>query len=317
MKKLFFKNGDSLPSLGLGTWKSEPGEVYNAVIDAIKDGYRHFDCAMIYGNEAEIGEALKEAMNSGLVKRDELWITSKLWSNSHGKGNVIAALKTSLSNLQLNYLDLYLVHWPVAFKAHVIFPEKASDMIDLKDIPVSDTWRGMEEVNKMGLAKHIGVCNFSIKKLKQLMSDALVKPEMNQIEMHPFLQQNEMLSYCKTAGIHLTSYSPLGSPDRTAAMKADNEPSLLENPVIMEIASKNQCSPAQVLIAWAIERGTAVIPKSVNAGRIKQNFEATGIHLAENDMARIAALDKHFRYVDGAFFAFPGSSYTVANLWDE
>lgn len=317
MKYLDFKNGDSMPALGLGTWKSNPGEVYAAIIEAIKVGYRHIDCAMIYANEAEIGKAINDAIGSGLVKRGDLWITSKLWCNSHGKENVIPALQSTLNDLQLEYIDLYLVHWPVALKPNVIFPEKGEDMVSLKDLPISETWSGMESAVALRLAKHIGVSNFSIKKLKSISAIANIKPEVNQIELHPLLQQQEMLEYCNNENINLTAYSPLGSKDRIPEMKAQNEPNLFENPIITEIAKAHDCSSAQVLINWAIERGTSVIPKSVNPGRLKQNFESINFKLSEDEMNRIAKLDKHFRYVNGAFWALPDSTYTVANLWDE
>ena len=317
MKYLDFKNGDSMPALGLGTWKSNPGEVYDAIIEAIKVGYRHIDCAMIYANEAEIGKALKDAMESGLVKRKDLWITSKLWCNSHGKENVVPALQSTLNDLQLDYLDLYLVHWPVAIKPNVVFPEKGEDMVSLKDFPISDTWSGMETTAALGLTKHIGVSNFSIKKLKNISSGANIKPEVNQIELHPLLQQSEMLEFCNNENINLTAYSPLGSKDRIPEMKAENEPNLFENPIVIEIAQAHNCSSAQVLISWAIDRGTSVIPKSVNPGRIKQNFDSVDIKLSENDMSQITKLDRHFRYVNGAFWAMAGSPYTVAGLWDE
>jgi len=317
MKNIIYRNNDAMSALGLGTWKSNPGEVYDAVLEAIKVGYRHIDCAMIYGNEKEIGKALQKAFSSGIVKREELWITSKLWCNSHGEANVMPALKSTLNNLQLDYLDLYLVHWPVALKPDVIFPEKGEDLLSLEERPIIKTWKGMEAMVSKGLTRHIGVCNFSIKKLKSLSAIAAIKPEMNQVEMHPFLQQSTLLEYCKKEGIYITAYSPLGSPDRSAQMKADNEPSLLENPVISAIAQKYGCSTAQILIAWALERGTSVIPKSVNAGRIKQNYEAESIQLDKEDMDQIAKLDRHFRYVNGKFWALPRSTYTVANLWDE
>ena len=317
MKYLDFRNGDSMPALGLGTWKSNPGEVYNAIIEAIKVGYRHIDCAMIYANEAEIGKAINDAIGSGLVKREDLWITSKLWCNSHGKENVIPALQSTLNDLQLDYIDLYLVHWPVVLKHNVIFPEKGEDMVSLKDQPISETWSGMESAVALRLAKHIGVSNFSIKKLKSISAIAKIKPEVNQIELHPLLQQQEMLEYCNNENINLTAYSPLGSKDRIPEMKAQNEPNLFENPIISEIAEAHDCSSAQVLISWAIERGTSVIPKSVNPGRLKQNFESINIKLSEDEMNRIAKLDKHFRYVNGAFWALPGSSYSIAELWDE
>ncbi len=317
MKTLKFKNNDTMPALGLGTWKSEPGEVYQAVIDAVKIGYRHIDCAPIYANEAEIGQALKFLFTNGIVKREELWITSKLWCNAHATDQVVAALDKTLKDLQLDYLDLFLIHWPVALKPHVMFAQKADDMISLKEITTVDTWKGMEKCVEKGLAKHIGVSNFSIKKIKELVSEANIKPEVNQIELHPLLQQPKMMEYCKQENIFLTAYSPLGSKDRIPAFKGENEPNLFENPVIQEIAKKHNVFPAQVLINWAISRGTSVIPKSVNPGRLKQNLESENFTLTEDEMKKISTLDQHYRFINGGFWAIEGSTYTVQKLWDE
>jgi alcohol dehydrogenase (NADP+) len=317
MKTLEFKNNDTMPALGLGTWKSEPGEVYQAIIDAVKIGYRHIDCAPIYANEAEIGLALKHLFSNNIVKREEMWITSKLWCNAHATEEVVPALKKTLKDLRLRYLDLFLVHWPIALKPNVMFAQKAEDMISLNTIPTIATWKGMEQCVEKGLARHIGVSNFSIPKLKGLISLASIKPEMNQIELHPLLQQQSMLDFCRMENIFLTAYSPLGSQDRMPSFKAKNEPSLLENPVIVKIAKKHKVTTAQVLINWAITRGTSVIPKSVNPGRLKQNFEAENFQLSEEDMNMIRGLDRHFRFITGGFWAIEGSSYTVQNLWDE
>ncbi|MBL4586272.1 MAG: aldo/keto reductase [Flavobacteriales bacterium] len=317
MKKLTFKNGDTMPILGLGTWKSKPGEVYSAVREAIKVGFRHIDCAFIYMNEKEIGQALADAFSEGDVKREDLWITSKLWNNSHAMDAVIPTLRKTLADLQLDYLDLYLVHWPFVFMDDKLNAESADDMIPLSELPLENTWRGMELAVESGLTRHIGVSNFSVKKLKDLISKVTVKPEMNQIELHPLLHQNEVLAFCKSEGIHVTAYSPLGSPDRSAGLKAENEPNLFEHPIIVGLAEKHDVSPAQIMIAWAMERGTAVIPKSVNAGRIAQNLQSTKIELSIEDMQKMAHADRHFRYVTGAFWAFKGSSNSVANLWDE
>jgi alcohol dehydrogenase (NADP+) len=315
MQSLTFNNNDKMPILGLGTWKSEPGEVGKAIQEAIRIGYRHIDCAAIYGNEAEIGKALEEVMQAGLVTRNELWITSKLWNNAHAREEVPIALKKSLADLRLEYLDLYLIHWPVATRPDVIFPMKADDFFSLAEMPLNETWAGMEDCVESGLVKHIGVSNCSIKKIEEL-SSAKIRPEVNQIELHPYLQQDEMLSYCNVNNIYLTAYSPLGSLDRPDVMKGANEPSLIENPVVGKIAQAHGCSAAQVLLRWAIERGTSVIPKSTNPGRLAENLEVANLKLDNQEMAELAKLEMGFRYVNGEFWTMEGSPYTLTELWN-
>lgn len=317
MKNLTFTNGDKLPAIGLGTWKSAPGEVFNAVIEAIKAGYRHIDCAAIYGNEAEVGQAIEKVIADQVLRREELWVTSKLWNNAHRREQVRPALENTLRDLNLDYLDLYLVHWPVVLKGDVTYPKKADDFLSLDEVPVAETWQGMEAVLEEGLTRHIGVSNFSVKKIDALLRTAAHAPEMNQVELHPYLQQRDLLEYCKSQGIHVTAYSPLGSKDRPERLKKENEPSLLDNPIIKTIAGKHDCTPAQVLISWAVHRDTAVIPKSVNPKRIQENFAASEVALATADMQAIRDLDKHYRFIDGSLWTIEGNPYTLAGLWDE
>lgn len=318
MKLLRFDDGDAMPALGLGTWKSEPDEVYHAVKEALRVGYRHVDCAAIYGNESEVGRALEESFEVGVVDREDVWITSKLWNDRHAREEVRPALEETLADLRLNALDLYLVHWPIAFEKGVTFPRSVDEILSLDERPLEETWAGMRDVKEAGLARHVGVSNFSVPKLKRLGGGSADGPEVNQIELHPYLQQPGMLEYCGDAGIVVTAYSPLGSRDRPERLKEDDEPVLMEDPVIRDVAEERGATPAQVLIAWALERGTSVIPKSVNPGRIRENLEAADLALTDEDMERIAELDRHRRYIDGSTFAEPeGSPYTVEGLWDE
>lgn len=314
METLKFKNGDKMPAIGLGTWKSGKGEVGEAVKIALNNGYRHIDCASTYGNEAEIGEAFSAVFSEGKVKREDVWVTSKLWNDSHEKEHVLPALKQTLKDLQLDYLDLYLIHWPVAFKHGVSFPSNDDDYLSLEEVPIIETWNVMIEAKKQGLVRHIGVSNFSSKKLNDLMSKTSEIPEMNQVELHPFLPQPELLQFCKENDIHCTAYSPLGSGDRSAQMKADDEPSLMEEPAIKEIAEKHDASPAQVLIKWAVARGTAVIPKSTTKEHIISNLESEKLPLDEDDLKKIANIEREYRYVTGEFFVTPGNPYS--NIYD-
>lgn len=317
MKTLQFKNGDQMPMLGLGTWKSKPGDVYKAVKVAIRLGYRHIDCALIYGNEAEIGKALAECFQDGVVTREEMWITSKLWNDAHAPEHVQPGIEQTLADLQLDYLDLYLIHWPVCIKKGEGFPLSKEKLISLDQLPIATTWQAMEALVEKGLTRHIGVSNFSAKKLKSLLENSTIQPEMNQVELHPYLQQNSLLAFCHQHNVHLTAYSPLGSADRPNSLKAEDEPVLLADPQIAEIADKHGVTSAQVLLSWGIQRGTAVIPKSTNPERIEQNLKAAEVSLTDDDMATIAKLDRHRRYVDGSIWVVEGGPYTFANLWDE
>ncbi|CAL9689854.1 unnamed protein product [Knipowitschia caucasica] len=291
------RTGKKMPLIGLGTWKSQPGQVKQAVQWALKAGYRHIDCASIYGNEEEIGAALREELGPNkTLRREDLFITSKLWNTKHHPEDVEPALQQSLGNLGLDYLDLYLIHWPYAFRrGDVTFPRSEDGALLYDDTHYRETWAAMESLVHKGLVRDIGLSNFNSHQISDICAMATVQPSVLQVEAHPYLSQDHLLSQCVQRGLVMTAYSPLGSADR--AWKAPDEPVLLQEPSIRDLSLKYNKSPAQVLLRWQTQRGVVAIPKSVTESRIQENIQVFDFCLQPEEMAQITALNRGWRYI--------------------
>ncbi|GAX83363.1 hypothetical protein CEUSTIGMA_g10788.t1 [Chlamydomonas eustigma] len=301
--------GYSLPLIGLGTWKSEKGQVQAAVETAIRAGYRHIDCAYVYENEHEVGEALRNIFKEGIVERSDLFITSKLWNSSHNPRAVEAAVQRTLSDLGLSYLDLYLVHWPAV----------TGNVGPQLEPPYQVTWRAMETLVSAGLVRSIGVSNLSQKKLDKLLEECSIWPAVNQVEAHPYFRNSSLIQHCEILGIHVTAYSPLGSPDSASLM---GRPATMQGPmqdtVVKQVAEKLGKTPAQVLVRWAVQRGTSVLPKSVHPDRLRANLDVLEWSISKEDFERLSSFSYQQRMVNGSFLLNPKGPYkTLEDLWDE
>ena len=312
--------GATMPAVGLGTFGSDrvtPAQVAEAVKGAAAVGYRHFDCASVYGNEAEVGDSLQAILSDG-VKREELWITSKLWNDKHGEDDVIASCRQSLADLRLDYLDLYLVHWP--------FPNFHPPGCDVTSRSAGarpyihesymKTWRRMEELVDLGLVRHIGASNMTIPKLKLLLRDARIKPAANEMELHPHFQQPELFRFVVENGIQPVGYCPIGSPGRPDRDRTPEDTTPTEDPVIVTIAQRHGVHPAAVCIKWAVQRGQTPIPFSVNPRNYLANLQAAAADpLSDEEMRQIAAIDRNCRLIKGQVFLWKDGQ-TWEDLWD-
>jgi len=309
--------GSKIPCIGLGTFGSDFADhrtVAETVRKAIYSGYRHFDCASVYGNEKNIGSVLSEIFKSGFLKREELWITSKVWNDMHD--HVVESCNQSLKDLQLNYLDLYLVHWPFPnyHPPHCDVTSRSPNAKPYIHENYMKTWGQVEKLVEEGLVRNIGTSNMTIAKLKPLLRDAKIKPACNEMELHPHFQQPELVDFCAKNNIQQIAYCPLGSPGRPERDRTPEDTVDLEDEVILRIASRLKISPAQVAIKWAVQRGQIPIPFSVH--HYFENLEAaTTVHLTESDMEQISKIDKNCRLIKGQVFLWKeGQSWEA--LWD-
>jgi diketogulonate reductase-like aldo/keto reductase len=313
-------SGARMPAIGLGTFGSDHVS-HDAVAEAVRYaasiGYRHFDCASVYGNEEQIGRTFKAMFHNGL-RRDEVWITSKLWNDKHGENDVISSCEKSLSDLQADYLDLYLVHWP--------FPNHHPPGCDVSArfenaVPYihenyMKTWRKMEELVDRGLVRHIGTSNMTIPKMELVLRDATIKPVVNEMELHPHFQQPEFFRYLLDKGIQPVGYSPLGSPGRPERDRTPDDTSPVEDPVILEIAKRLGMHPAVVCIKWATQRGQIPIPFSANPRNILSNLlGVVSDPLTPLDMEAIGKLDRNCRLIKGQVFLWKDNQ-SWEDLWD-
>ena len=317
-RKLY--TGSEIPAIGLGTFGSDrfsANDIANAVLGAIELGYRHIDCAAIYENEKEIGVSLRKAIAGGIA-REELWITSKLWNSKHAEKDVIPTCKKSLEDLQLDYLDLYLIHWP--------FPNHHDPGVDVNSrdpyaVPYihenyMKTWRQMEKLVEMGLVRHIGTSNMTIPKLQIVLRDAMIKPAVNEMELHPHFQQPELFQFCLDNAIVPIGFSPIGSPTRPDRDKSPEDTVDIEDPVILKIAKRLNVHPAVVCVKWAVQRGQIPIPFSIRPKEYHSNLQAAVKDpLTDEEMQEIAGIDKNNRLIKGQVFLWE-SAKDWKDLWD-
>ncbi len=309
---LTLNTGRLLPAVGFGLWKVPQASTADMVVKAAEARYRHFDSASDYGNEAETGAGLQRVLQSGCCRRDELWITSKLWNTCHRPEHVSLALRKTLHDLRLDELDLYLIHFPIAlqfvpfeqrYPAGWFFDPDAPEPRMAPDrVPISETWAAMEELVKAGLVRDIGVCNFGVSLLRDLLAHARIRPAVLQVELHPYLTQDKLLRFCRSENIAVTGFSPLGAQSYFSLGMAREEEAVLDQPVIRDIASRLDRTPAQVVLRWGIQRGTSIVPKTNRPERLLENLSLFDFELSAADMQAISGLNRHRRFNDPGDF---------------
>lgn len=305
-------SGARMPSLGFGCWKIAKEQTAETVYNAVKSGYRCIDEACDYGNEKEAGAGIKKAIDEKLVSREEMWITSKLWNTYHRKEHVEAACRRSMADLGVDYLDLYLVHFPIALKyvapetryppEWVHDPAAAEPRMEEDLVPIRETWEAMEALVAQGLVRNIGFCNIGTSVLRDILSYAKVKPAVLQVELHPYNTQEKLLRFCRANSIAVTGFSNLGAGSYVELGMAAKTDSCLNEAVVQSIAAEHKKTPAQVVLRWAVQRGTTIIPKSSNVDRMAENADIFNFTLTTAQMGQMAALNKNRRFNDPGHF---------------
>jgi D-xylose reductase len=318
-------DGSALPAVGLGLWKIDRPAAPGLVHEAVRAGYRHFDSACDYGNESELGEGLAAALGAGLCRREELWVTSKLWNNYHRRQHVRPALERTLRDLRLDYLDLYLIHFPIPLEyiPHEVRyppgwfgdPNAAHPRMAPARVTLAETWQGMEDVLKAGLVRRIGVCNYNCALLRDLLAYASIRPAVLQVELHPFLTQDKLLRFCREEGIVVTGFSPLGASSYVSIGMATARESVLEQPAVVEAALRHGKTSAQIVLRWGVQRGTAVVPKTSRIERLAENLALFGFQLSADEMQTIGALDCGRRFNDPGVFG-EAAFHTFMPIYD-
>lgn len=318
---VMLRNGVAMPVVGLGTFGSDnytPDEIAAAVKGAISVGYRHIDCAKVYGNEKEIGRSLREVLDSGLVKREELFITSKLWNDQHGARDVLVNFAESLRDLNLDYLDLYLIHWPFP-NYHAPHCDGDARNPDSRPFFVEEfmsVWRQLERLVDMGLVRAIGTSSVTIPKMEEIWPLARIKPCVNEMEIHPHFQQNALRAYLHGKGVMPIGFCPIGSPGRPERDRTSEDTCELTDPEIVKIATAHGVHPAIICLKWGVQLGHAVIPFSVKRPQYMANLSsAVSDPLTPEEMETLNTLDKGCRLVKGQVFLWPGAA-SWENLWD-
>uniref|UniRef100_A0A914E4K2 NADP-dependent oxidoreductase domain-containing protein n=1 Tax=Acrobeloides nanus TaxID=290746 RepID=A0A914E4K2_9BILA len=287
-KSVQLSTGYQIPVAGLGTWQSPEGVIGKVVKTALDTGYRHLDCAQGYGNEAEIGDALEEYYKTSSLKREDIFITSKVWNTCHSYERCCQSVEDILHRFKTNYIDLVLIHWPHGFQeGGELFP-RVGDQIQYSDVDYLETWKALEKKVEEGKIRSIGLSNFNIAQIQRVIDNGKIKPVALEVEAHLYFQQKELRKFCQENNIVFIAYSPLGSPGSTGFWRqAHSEVNVLKDPIVLNLSKKYQKSPAQIILRWELQNNILIIPKSTNEARLQENFDLFDFNISGDDMKQL------------------------------